>query len=183
MDTQPKQMEKESEIIEETYVVDAPADATMQPIEVGESDLAEEPLPQEALPQAAGDSAQKAVSKEVKSETSTSATPATVGTDPEKEVVVIENVVVAEDVVMSPAAEGGEYYVQVGAFTDLENANKVLARLLSDGYKDSVLSKTETGLFRVQAGAFPDEVSAEGALTRLKTDYPEGFVFKKTSDE
>jgi DedD protein len=75
-------------------------------------------------------------------------------------------------------AEGGKYFVQVGAFSDLENANKALARLLSDGYKGSKLDTTGEGLFRVQAGAFADRAAAEEALLRLQGQYPRGFVLK-----
>jgi cell division septation protein DedD len=71
-----------------------------------------------------------------------------------------------------------KYYVQVGAFSDLENANQALARLLSDGYKGSKLDATSDGLFRVQAGAFDDREAAEAALDRLRAQYPKGFVLK-----
>lgn len=159
----PQKLEGQSEIIEETYVVDAPAEAAAQPVDVGENDLAEESLPQAKAAEIPAAKKTEAVVTE--------------------EVTITEKVVVTEEVVSSASTEPGMYYVQIGAFSDLENANKVLARLLSDGYKDSVLSKTDTGLFRVQAGSFPDEISAENALTTLKTDYPEGFVFKKSADE
>lgn len=173
----PQKAEEQPEIIEETYIVDAPAEAAVQPADVGENDLAEEPLPQ---------------AEAVKEEAGIAETPAAEKTEggvtAEKEVIteevtVTEKVTVTEEVVAPVSTESGMYYVQIGAFSDLENANKVLARLLSDGYKDSVLSKTDTGLFRVQAGSFPDEASAENALAKLKTDYPEGFVFKKSADK
>ena len=81
----------------------------------------------------------------------------------------------------SEAVLSGEiYYVQIGAFSDLENANRALARLLSDGYEGSRLSKTEDGLFRVQAGTFPDEASAGEALSKLLADYPKGFVLSNS---
>jgi cell division protein FtsN len=76
------------------------------------------------------------------------------------------------------AGADANYYVQVGAFSDLENANQALARLLSDGYKGSKLDATSDGLFRVQAGAFDDREAAEAALDRLRAQYPKGFVLK-----
>ena len=76
-------------------------------------------------------------------------------------------------------AAGGPYYVQVGAFGELDNANRVLSRLLKDGYKDSVLIRTDEGLYRVQAGSFPDETAAGKALDALRTDFPKGFVLRK----
>ena len=81
------------------------------------------------------------------------------------------------------APQGKIYYVQIGAFSDLENANRALARLLSDGYKGSRLSRTEDGLFRIQAGTFPDEASAREALSKLLADYPKGFVLSNSMKE
>jgi len=81
------------------------------------------------------------------------------------------------------APMGEMYFVQVGAFSDLENANAVLARLLSDGYKGSKLSKTADGLFRVQAGAFSDQASAEAVMQALKSEFPKGFVLKGVPEE
>jgi len=177
----PAKVEEQPEIIEETYIVDAPEEAAIQPADVDEGDLAEEPLPEaEVVKGQAKEESAKAV------ETPTAEkTEAVVAAEKEvitEEVSITEKVVVTEEVASPTKTGTGMYYVQIGAFSDLENANKVLARLLSDGYKDSVLSKTDTGLFRVQAGAFPDETSAEKALTKLKTDYPEGFVFKKSTE-
>ena len=79
---------------------------------------------------------------------------------------------------MSVVAETGPYYVQVGAFSDLENANKVLAGLLSDGYKGSMLEKTDNGMYRVHAGAFENKDDAALALESLKAGFPNGFVLK-----
>lgn len=73
---------------------------------------------------------------------------------------------------------GGQYYVQVGAFSDLENANRALARLIKEGYKGSKLDATADGLYRVQAGTFADPAEAGAALERLRTQYPKGFVLK-----
>ncbi|MDC0335780.1 SPOR domain-containing protein [Pseudodesulfovibrio sp.] len=77
-----------------------------------------------------------------------------------------------------PVPMADMYYVQVGAFSDLENANNVLAGLLNDGYKGSRLIKTDADLFKVQAGAFPDKGAAEEALMQIQTTYPEGFILK-----
>jgi len=79
---------------------------------------------------------------------------------------------------MPAIAETGPYYVQVGAFSDLENANKVLAGLLSDGYKGSMLEKTGNSMYRVRAGAFENKDDAARALEGLKAAFPNGFVLK-----
>ncbi|WP_319541126.1 SPOR domain-containing protein [uncultured Pseudodesulfovibrio sp.] len=163
----PVKVDEQSGIIEETYIVDAPAEAAVQPADIDEGNLAEEPLPQTKSAQdKPGTVESQTAEKQVVAE----------------EITITEEVVVTEELTSSTQAEAGMYYIQIGAFSDLENANKALARVLSDGYKDSVLSKTDTGLYRVQAGSFPDEASAGNALATLKADYPEGFVFKKSTD-
>ena len=150
--------------IEEVYEVDAPKNP--ESAAVGENELAEEPLPEAGQLQREAEAAA--------AETATE--PAMVEPASKAEQVAETQDAPEAD---TPATVSGQYYVQVGAFSDLENANRVLARLIADGYKDSVLIRTEEGLFRVQAGSFPDEASAEDALTNLVVDYPKGFVLKK----
>lgn len=135
----PTVVEEKPGLIEDTYVVDAPAEEAARTSRVQEGDLADEPTP--------------APAKTVRND------PA-----PARE---------AEAVPM-----GEMYYIQVGAFSDVENANKVLARLIGDGYTGSKLAKTDDGLFRVQAGAFPDREAAEDAFLRLEPEFPKGFILK-----
>lgn len=163
------------EPVEEVYEVDAAKEAGVNRAAVGEGDLAEEPLPdadqlrREA--EAAAAAPQTAPATGVQAEE-----PASPSLTPEDEQVMTRPIDGTE---VAPAPVSGGYYVQVGAFSDLENANRALARLLADGYKGSVMIRTDEGLFRVQAGAFPDEASAEVALDSLRADYPKGFVLKK----
>ena len=180
--------------VEEVYEVDAAKQAGTKAPSVGETDLAEEPLPdadqlkreaeaaaaEGASPAVAPSSsvagpAAKPVAQPTVQPAPAAAAPAKVFVNPEDEVVEPETSVTPAPL----AGTGGAYYVQVGAFSDLENANRALSRLLSDGYKGSVLIKTDEGLYRVQAGSFPDEASAGVALDRLKADYPKGFVLKR----
>ncbi|OIQ50307.1 rare lipoprotein A [Pseudodesulfovibrio hydrargyri] len=193
------------EPIDEVYEVDAAKQAGTKPPAVGEDDLAEEPLPDadqlkreaeaaaaQGTPPAVEPPAQQAVEPTVKADAkpaaSTVAEPAPVRTptNPEDEIVGIGDVAGtdgatrADTPAATPAvAAGGPYYVQVGAFSDEKNANRALQRLIADGYKGSVMVKTDEGLFRVQAGSFPDEATAGAALDKLRTDYPKGFVLKK----
>ncbi|MCJ2165737.1 MULTISPECIES: SPOR domain-containing protein [unclassified Pseudodesulfovibrio] len=152
--------------IEEVYEVDAPQNA--EPVAVGEKELAEEPLPEAGQLQREAEAAAAETATEPAMIESAPETGQVAETPDAPEADTPENTTVS-----------GQYYVQVGAFSDLENANRVLARLIADGYKDSVLIRTDGGLFRVQAGSFPDESSAEDALTSLVVDYPKGFVLKK----
>lgn len=137
-------------IIEETYVVDAPVEEKVADTEVAEGELAEEPVAEKPAVQS-----HEVIKEEVQTET-------------------------VEEMAAEPVpTASGLYFVQIGAFSDLENANRALARLLADGYQGSKLDKTDTGLFRVQAGIFPDEASARDALLALQSDYPNSFIFKK----
>lgn len=60
----------------------------------------------------------------------------------------------------------GEYSVQVGAFTDATNVNRIKARIQSLGlpaFTDRLDGKT-----RVRAGPFPDKSTAESAAGKLE---------------
>ncbi|WFS62913.1 SPOR domain-containing protein [Pseudodesulfovibrio thermohalotolerans] len=167
--------------MEEVYEVDAAKQAGAKTPSVGEADLAEEALPDaDQLKR----EAEAAASKQAAPATERAASPApepdrtNPWADPEDEVVGIGSQPVAPDAEAAQTATG-PYFVQVGAFSDVENANRALARLIEDGYKGSVIVKTNEGLYRVQAGSFPDEASAGSALEILKADYPKGFVLKK----
>jgi DedD protein len=153
--TKAKKAQKKPGLIEETYTVDAPKESAPAPI-IKESELKDEPVVAPVV-QDKADGAVKATSQAaVEQPADKQATPLA----PEAK----------------KALQDEVYYVQVGAFSDLENANRALARLLSDGYEGSKLSKTEDGLFRVQAGTFSDKVLAGEALSKLLADYPKGFI-------
>ncbi len=159
----PTVVEEKAEIIEETYVIDAPEENTAPTAKVEEGDLDAEP--DQAL-------------IEVK----------TVVEDQQVEEIKAE---AADAVESAPAAASAEiatpmgelYYVQVGAFSDLANANNVLADLIEQGYKGSKMARTESGLYRIQAGGFTDKASADEALSKLLADFPKGFVVKGMPEE
>lgn len=179
--------------IDEVYEVDAAKQAGTKTPAVGETDLAAEPLPDadqlkreaeaaaaQGTPPATEPASQQTTTPALEQPASevTEVAPAPAPANPEDEVVGIGDV--AETGGATPAeVQGGPYFVQVGAFSDMENANRALTRLIDDGYKGSVIVKTDEGLFRVQAGSFPDEATAGAALDKLKSDYPKGFVLKK----
>jgi len=184
--------------VDEVYEVDAAKQAGTETPAVGETDLAEEPLPdaaqlkreaESAAAQETDQAAEQAIDQAAVTPAAAqpappaaapAATPAAPTTNPEDEVVGIGDVRQtpgADDA--EAAAASGPYYVQVGAFSDMENADRALKRLIADGYKGSVMIKTDEGLFRVRAGSFPDEAAAGAALEELRADYPNGFVLKK----
>ncbi len=143
--------EEKLEVIEETYVVDAPEEGAAPAPAVKEGELVEEPL---AAP-----------------------TEAAI-TESSPEAAAMQESVVEAEKAPTPAPMAEMYYVQVGAFSDMENASNVLAGLIGQGYKGSKLVKTDGGLFRVQAGAFADEAAAVEALVLLQPEFPKGFILK-----
>jgi cell division protein FtsN len=180
------------EPIDEVYEVDAAKQAGTKSPSVGETNLAEEPLPdadqlKREAEAAAVQGTPPATAQTTKPAASAVSEPAPVKApaNPEDEIVGIGDEAAMPGAAADPQAAtptmavSGPYYVQVGAFSDQENANRALARLIADGYKGSVMVKTDEGLFRVQAGSFPDEATAGAALDKLKADYPNGFVLKK----
>lgn len=146
----PAVVEDTPEVIEETYVVDAPEADAPPAAKVEEADLDAETIVTEEV---------------VKVE--------------EKKVE--ESAVVAPET--TPVAMGEMFYIQVGAFSDMENANNVLSKLIGEGYKGSKLVDTGSGLYRVQAGAFADQDAANEALSKLQNEYPKGFILKSTPQE
>lgn len=158
---------------EGVYVVDAPA--AEEPKAVLEEDLDEEQGWVKAAAPATPadpDAAEAATAEPAQAATTEPETA-----EPEA---VTPDAASLESTAPAPRAvtQGGQYYVQVGAFSDLENANRALARLIKEGYKGSKLDATTDGLYRVQAGTFADPVEAGAALDRLRAQYPKGFVLK-----
>jgi rare lipoprotein A len=80
-------------------------------------------------------------------------------------------------------APGGElpgpFFVQVGAFANKGNAERLLSGLRSGGYAGSRIDFREidgTQFFRVHAGTFPTMAAAEEARQRLGRTYAGAFV-------
>lgn len=94
------------------------------------------------------------------------------------EVVAVEKeTVVVQEAAKAEAAP--DFYVQVGAFSNAENAQNVLADLLSRGYAGArvvTVTVNSKELRRVQAGAFATRAQAESELSRLQADYPQSIV-------
>jgi rare lipoprotein A len=68
------------------------------------------------------------------------------------------------------------YWVQVGAFSELENARRSRQRLEQLG-EAAVVSEGPRALLRVRAGPFPTRAAAEAALARVQVSWPEARVF------
>jgi len=73
----------------------------------------------------------------------------------------------------------GPFYIQVGSFSQRENAAKLRSEMLASGYRSTRLVKARvdgTTWWRVQAGEFQNLSTARLELGRLSLAYPEAFV-------
>jgi rare lipoprotein A len=77
----------------------------------------------------------------------------------------VQQVTYAPPAPMPAAAPGGAFYVQVGAFSDVDNAHRVQAGLNSVGPVTVDVRRTASGaeLFRVRVGPFASRDEAEAA--------------------
>ena len=124
----PAVVEEAPVVLEDNYVVDAPDEEQPPRAKVEEGSLDDEPIPAPTPTEAAA----PITAPEVAPATAPAAAPAAA---------------VATETEAVPM--GDMYYVQVGAFSDMENANKVLAGLISDGYAGSKLATTSSGLYQI----------------------------------
>jgi len=81
----------------------------------------------------------------------------------------------------SPSNDGSTspapcFWVQVGAFAELENARRSRERLERTG-EPAVVSEGPNNLLRVRAGPFPSRGEAEAALDRVRSGWPAARVF------
>jgi len=73
----------------------------------------------------------------------------------------------------------GRFYVQVGAFTVKNNADRLAARMVQDGYRDTKVEQADVDgktFWRVQAGLFPSLNAAEQGRETLRKEFPQAFV-------
>lgn len=75
----------------------------------------------------------------------------------------------------------GPYTVQIGAFTERENAERKALRVLYDGYPTRIRTITMDGqtYYRVWAGSFESEQAAERILESFTVYAPDAFVKKR----
>ncbi|SNR77417.1 rare lipoprotein A [Humidesulfovibrio mexicanus] len=77
------------------------------------------------------------------------------------------------------SADGGRYSVQVGAFSQDENARKVKDRLVQSGFRQANVVRAVRGgreLSVVQAGSFEAREQAEEVLRAVQGEFPASFI-------
>lgn len=75
--------------------------------------------------------------------------------------------------------DGGRYSVQVGAFSQDENARRVKDRLVQSGFRKASVERAVRGgreLSVVKAGSFSAREQAEEALRALQDEFPASFI-------
>lgn len=65
----------------------------------------------------------------------------------------------------------GKYFVIIGSFSSVDNANRYKQELAPQGFNPIVL-RSETGYYRVCVNAFTDEATARQRIQQIRTDYP-----------
>lgn len=70
----------------------------------------------------------------------------------------------------------GNFYVQVGAFGNPDNANNLVAALRNRGFGARTYFAQQVGFWRVQVGPFPSLNDAEGRSLNLEREFPGNFV-------
>ena len=70
----------------------------------------------------------------------------------------------------------GNFYVQVGAFSRKDNAERLVAKFKSQGLNARMYYVDYIYLWRVQAGPYPSVNAAESARGDLSVHYPGSFV-------
>lgn len=73
----------------------------------------------------------------------------------------------------------GPFYIQVGSFTQRDNADKLKAEMYASGYRSTRLVEAQVDgstWWRVQAGEFQNLATARLELNRITLSYSEAFV-------
>lgn len=178
----PAEVKKTPGVIEETYVIEAPKEAAAPKETVKEADLDAETATAKT-PESTDTAKQTATTdtaKKAAKDTATDTTP-TKDTTPAKDAPQAVKAKTPEAPAKDAAVVMGEmFYIQVGTFSELENANKVLSSLIEEGYSGSKLIMNDNGQFRVQAGAFTDKEAAREALSKLMETFDGAFIIKGT---
>lgn len=77
------------------------------------------------------------------------------------------------------STDGGRYSVQVGAFSQDENARRVKERLVQSGFRQASVVRAVRGgreLSVVQAGSFEGREQAEEVLRAVQGEFPASFI-------
>jgi len=72
-------------------------------------------------------------------------------------------------------AMGKKYHVQVGAFSNHDNARNLRAKLVSEG-NNALVVENESGMLRVIISSFDEYSEARAKIDQIKGTYPDAWV-------
>jgi len=84
-----------------------------------------------------------------------------------------------EAVKVAANEDSARYFVQLGSFSELQNARRLLRKTKSRGYSGSRIIRVSLDgrtFYRVQAGSFPNLALARKKLDRLRRTHPSSFI-------
>lgn len=86
-----------------------------------------------------------------------------------------------EKVVLASGKEGAlkDFSVVCGSFSSKENAEKLRASLVDEGYNAIVAQNPETGMYRVICASFDTKEEAAVSRAQFKADHPQDSDFQK----
>ena len=86
-----------------------------------------------------------------------------------------------EKVVLASGKEGAlkDFSVVCGSFSSKENAEKLRASLVTEGYNAIVAQNPETGMYRVICASFDTKEEAAVSRAQFKADHPQNGDFQK----
>lgn len=67
--------------------------------------------------------------------------------------------------------QGSSFFVIIGSFSSLENANKYKQELIPQGFNPIVLH-SETGYYRVCVNSYANETAARQRVAQIRNDFP-----------
>ena len=86
-----------------------------------------------------------------------------------------------EKVVLASGKEGAlkDFSVVCGSFSSKENADKLQAALINEGYNAIIAQNPETGMYRVICASFDTKEEAAVSRAQFKADHPQNGDFQK----
>jgi len=67
--------------------------------------------------------------------------------------------------------QGSTFFIIIGSFSSLDNANRYKQELVSQGFNPIVLH-SENGYYRVCVNSYADEMAARQRVNQIRTDFP-----------
>ena len=67
--------------------------------------------------------------------------------------------------------DGSSFFVIIGSFSSLDNANRYKQELTPQGFNPIILH-SETGYYRVCVNSYTDEMAARRRVNQIRTDFP-----------